>query len=130
MLKDILEKKRNKKEVPIIYSTSFLSFSTDDIISKKLSDRRISSDQTRDTIIKLNPLDQAKNHKIMETNAFLSEISFYHDENEVLSFPFSSFELVGIQEQSPFTTIKSDYSLRFKDKIEGRSDDGTICVIN
>ena len=111
--------------MPIIYSTSFLSFSTDNIISQKLAGWRIADDQNRDIIIKLNPLIQAKKNRIIETSAFLREISFYHEENEVLFFPFSSFELVDIIEDG-LTTIVFDYSLKFKNKVERK---GGNCVI-
>ena len=55
----------------------------------------------------------------MNTNGCLSEISFYHEENEVLFFPFSSFELVKIEEyQNGEILIEFNYSLRFKRKVE------------
>ena len=40
-LKELLMKKNSGKEIPIIYSTSFLSFSTKLHVSKELSKRRI-----------------------------------------------------------------------------------------
>ena len=60
----------------------------------------------------------------METNAFLAEISFFHTENEVLFFPFSSFELVDIEEEGPMTYITFDYSFRFKNKAEINNNKG------
>lgn len=123
MLQNMLEKKKENKKIPIIYSTSFLSFSTDNIISQSLANRRISGDN-RDIVIKLNPLNQRRKNEIMETNAFLAEISFYHTENEVLFFPFSSFELVDIEEKGPMTYITFDYSFRFKNKAEINDNNG------
>ena len=119
-LKDILKKNREFKDIPIIYSTSFLSFSNDDEISKGLGSRRLSTSKNRSVIIKLNPLNYFDKGKIMETNGCLYEISFYHDENEVLFFPFSSFELVDVKEyDDDMTLIEFNYSLRFKKKIDG-----------
>ena len=119
-LKDMLKKKREFKDIPIIYSTSFLSFSNDDEISKGLGSRRLSTSKNRSVIIKLNPLNYFDKGKIMETNGCLYEISFYHDENEVLFFPFSSFELVDVKEyDDDMTLIEFNYSLRFKKKIDG-----------
>ena len=55
----------------------------------------------------------------MKTNASLKEISFFHEEDEILFFPFSSFEIVDVKEYNPaMTVITLDYSLRFKEKVE------------
>ena len=121
---EMLEKKNKKKSIPMIYSTSFLSFSTNIEISKNLSSRRQSSSQNKDVIFKLLPLSYDKEYKIMKTNAFLNQISYFHNENEVLFFPYSSFELIDIQEQEPFTLIIFEYSLRFKKKVESPEAQG------
>ena len=127
-LKDMLKEKRESKDIPIIYSTSFLSFSNDDKISKDLGKRRLSTNKNRSVIIKLNPLGFFDEHKIMKTNGCLYDISYYHSENEVLFFPFSSFELVDVQEYNDGTTlIEFNYSLRFKNKIYG--DNSSCCII-
>ena len=120
-LKDILKNKKNLKQVPIVYSTSFLSFSTNDKISESLSSRRESSPENNEVIIKLNPLKQIDEYKIIKTNGSLSEISYFHDESEVLFFPFSSFELVNVSEKEGMTVITLNYSLRFKNKIQNCS---------
>ena len=120
-LKDILKNKKNLKQVPIVYSTSFLSFSTNDKISESLSSRRESSPENNEVIIKLNPLKEIDEYKIIKTNGSLSEISYFHDESEVLFFPFSSFELVNISEKEGMTVITLNYSLRFKNKIQNCS---------
>ena len=131
LLKNILKNKNNSKEVPIIYSTSFLSFSTDDKISKKLSTRRESSPENNEVIIKLNPLKEEDEYQIMKTNASLREISYYHQENEVLFFPFSSFELVNVEEYSEAVMITLNYSLDFKNKVRNCSyfDENSYCII-
>ena len=87
----MLKKKREFKDIPIIYSTSFLSFSNDDEISKGLGSRRLSTSKNRSVIIKLNPLNYFDKSKIMETNGCLYEISFYIDE---MRFYFSLFLLL------------------------------------
>lgn len=117
-LKDILEKKNSSKKVPMIYSTSFLSFSTDDKVSKGLSSRREASEENREVIIQLNPLRKEDENEILVTNGCLSEISLFHEESEVLFFPFSSFELVNVEEFDALTVITFDYSLRFKEKVQ------------
>ena len=124
ILKNILKKKENNKSIPMIYSTSFLSFSTSFDVSKGLSSRRESSSENKDVIFKLLPLSFDKEYKIMKTNAFLNQISYFHNENEVLFFPYSSFELIDIQEQEPFTLIIFEYSLRFKKKVESPEAQG------
>ena len=131
LLKNILKNKNNSQEVPIIYSTSFLSFSTDDKISEKLSSRRESSPENSEVIIKLNPLKEEDEYKIMETNASLREISYFHDESEVLFFPFSSFELVNVEEYSEVFLITLNYSLDFKNKVRNCSyfDENSSCII-
>ena len=53
----------------------------------------------------------------MKTNAFLNQISYFHNEDEVLFFPYSSFELVDINENYSLPIIVFDYSLRFKEKV-------------
>ena len=117
-IKDMLKKKKNNKSIPIIYSTSFLSFSTSIDVSKGLSSRRESSPQNREVIFKLLPLPSNQEAKIMKTNAFLNEISYFHSEDEVLFFPYSSFELVDFYEQTiTLPMIVFDYSLRFKKKV-------------
>ena len=129
MLKKMLKEKNLSKKIPIIYSTSFLSFSTDDKICKTLGLRRLETSKNRSVIIKLNPLNERNSNQIMNTNGCLSEISFFHEENEVLFFPFSSFELVNIVEYSSGDVfIEFDYSLRFKGKVDNNSDNG-ICMV-
>ena len=87
----MLEKKQSSQKVPIIYSTSFLSFSTNNEVAKGLTSRREASEQNRETVLKLNPLREEYENEIMKTNASLKEISLFHEEDEILFFPFSSF---------------------------------------
>ena len=54
----------------------------------------------------------------MITNGFLNQISYYHDEDEVLFFPFSAFELVDVYEELSTTFIVLDYSSRFTRKVQ------------
>ena len=118
-LKDMLKKKRSSQKVPIIYSTSFLSFSTNDEVAKGLTTRREASEENRETVLKINPLREDYENEILKTNASLKEISFFHEEDEILFFPFSSFEIVDVKEYSSImTVITLDYSLRFKEKVE------------
>ena len=124
ILKDMLNKKNNNKSIPIIYSTSFLSFSTNIDISKGLSSRRESSPENREVIFKLLPLSLFNENKILKTNAFLNEISYFHNEDEVLFFPYSSFELVDIEEKESITLIVFEYSLRFKEKVVNPNNNG------
>ena len=131
-LKDMLEKKKSSQKIPMIYSTSFLSFSTDDEVSKGLTSRREASEENRETILKLNPLSAEDEKEIMKTNASLREISLFHEEDEVLFFPFSSFELVDVKEyDKTMTVITLDYSLRFKEKVEncGYFDESGCLII-
>ena len=117
-LKEMLKKKRAHQEVPIIYSTSFLSFTSDNEVANGLTSRRVESAENRETLLKLNPLNEKDEWKIMKTNASLKEISLFHEEDETLFFPFSSFEIVDIEELSNLTTVITlDYSLRFKEKV-------------
>jgi len=121
-LKEMLAKKKEGKSIPIVYSTSFLSFSTSIDVSKGLSSRRESSPQNREVIFKLLPLSSNNENKIMKTNAFLNQISAFHNENEVLFFPYSSFELVDINENYSLPIIVFDYSLRFKEKVNNNKN--------
>ena len=115
----MLKKKQSSQKVPIIYSTSFLSFSTNDEVAKGLTTRREASEENRETVLKLNPLREEYENEIMKTNASLKEISLFHEEDEILFFPFSSFEIVDVKEYSPtMTVITLDYSLRFKEKVK------------
>ena len=66
----------------------------------------------------MEPLNMLNKEEIMYSNAFLNKISFYHKENEVLFFPYSSFELAEIEENDNFTVITFKYSLKFKDKVK------------
>ena len=132
-LKDMVKKKGASQKVPMIYSTSFLSFSTDNEVSKGLTSRREASEENRETILKLNPLREEDKNEIMKTNASLSEISLFHEEDEVLFFPFSSFEIVDVKEYSSImTVITLDYSPRFKKKVENWcyfKEDSTCLII-
>ena len=67
----------------------------------------------------------------MKTNASLREISFFHEEDEVLFFPFSSFELVDVKEyDNSITVITLDYSIRFNKKLQDCSySDENRCLI-
>ena len=115
---DYLRKILSVKNRILIYTTSFLSFSTDNGISQLLSSRRESSPNNREIIIQLMPLSSLEKYEVMNTNAFLNKISFFHNENEVLFFPYSSFELVSIKESEMFTFITFKYSLKFKEKVQ------------
>ena len=53
-LKDILKRKKAGKEIPIIYTTSFLSFSTNYHIAEKLRKRRIIKPDKSDKSIKVD----------------------------------------------------------------------------
>ena len=66
----------------------------------------------------LNPLKEGDKGKVMITNGFLNQISYYHDEDEVLFFPFSAFELVDVYEELSTTFIVLDYSSRFTRKVQ------------
>ena len=68
--------------------------------------------------LKLNPLKDSDADKVMITNGFLNQISYFHDEDEVLFFPFSAFELVDIYDKEDYTFVVLDYSPRFVGKIE------------
>ena len=114
----MLDKKRTSKKVPIIYSTSFLSFSSDNKVANGLTSRRLGSEENRETLLILNPLKEEDEDKILKTNACLKEISFFHEENEILFFPFSSFEIENVEEYSAVISITLNHSLRFKKKVE------------
>ena len=88
------------------------------IIKNVIINESSSSNSNNKVYLKLNPLKEKDKDKIMFTNGFLKEISYFHDEDEVLFFPFSSFELVDIYEDESTTFIVLDYSPRFIDKIE------------
>ena len=119
MLKDMLARKNSAEDVQIIYSTSFLSFSTDNKIAEGLGSRRLETSKNRPVIIKLNPLNREDSERIIKTNGNLCEISYYHDESEILFFPFSSFELVDVREFSNgMAIIEFNYSLRFRSKVD------------
>ena len=77
-----------------------------------------SSSSNNEVILKLNPLKKRDKDKVMITNGFLNQISYFHEEDEVLFFPFSSFELVDVYEDETRTFIELDYSTRFLKKVE------------
>ena len=77
-----------------------------------------SSSLNNEVILKLNPLKKRDKDKVMITNGFLNQISYFHEEDEVLFFPFSSFELVDVYEDETRTFIELDYSTRFLKKVE------------
>ena len=116
ILKNIIVQKKAYQEVPIIYSTSFLSFSTDNKIAKNLGSRRVASKANNTVIINLKPLKKDNEREILKTNAFLNQISAFHSENEVLFFPFSSFELLSVDEYDEGTLIVLDYSFQELEK--------------
>ena len=114
-----MQEKNSAEDVQIIYSTSFLSFSTDNKIAKGLGSRRLETSKNRPVIIKLNPLNREDSERIIKTNGNLCEISYYHDESEILFFPFSSFELVDVREFiNGMVIIEFNYSLRFRSKVD------------
>ena len=82
-----------------------------------MGERRESSTENNTVIIKLNALGYRYEDDIIKSNAFLNKISAFHNENEVLFFPFSSFELVNIEEFDEGILITLDYSLRFRKKV-------------
>ena len=71
-----------------------------------------------EVIIKVNPLKERDKDKIMISNGFLNQISYFHQEDEVLFFPFSSFELNDIYTEDLKLFIVLDYSYRFLRKID------------
>ena len=81
--------------------------------------KEFSESVNNEVIIKLNPLKEREKENIMITNGFLNQISYFHKEDEVLFFPFSSFELDNIYEDENLTLfIVLNYSHRFLRKID------------
>ena len=87
-------------------------------INKNVIKDESTSSISNSIYLKLNPLKESDADKIMITNGFLNQISYFHDEDEVLFFPFSAFELVDIYEEDGYTFVVLDYSPRFVGKIE------------
>ena len=109
----------NKKEnKPIEKENHLVKADEQNITENIISNESSSSSNSNTVYLKLNPLKEEDKDKILLTNGFLKQISYFHGEDEVLFFPFSSFELVDIYEEGSTTFIVLDYSPRFITKIE------------
>ena len=109
----------NKKGNKSIKKNNHLVNADEQNIIKNIITNELSSSNINNKVyLQLNPLKEKDKYKIMITNGFLNQISYFHDEDEVLFFPFSFFLLVDIYEEDSTTFIVLDYSPRFISKIE------------
>ena len=102
------ESKNSKYPKIIVFSRSFLSYSTDKKQAKKF---RGSNEVTFCIFYIIEEIENKQNTERLVSNACIEELSNYKEEKEVLVFPFSCFEIVSIKE------IKADdidYEIRLK----------------
>jgi len=96
-IKSYLNKKNNNLPRVIAFSKSFLSFSKD----KKIAERFLSKENKDKNLISKVLYILEKDDNIgynLSTHADIEDISFFTEEQEVLFFPFSSFEIKEIKE--------------------------------
>ena len=95
---------------------------TNKVVEQSKNKNNISNEisESKNNLVRLilRPLKEEDKDKIMITNGFLNQISYFHGEDEVLFFPFSAFELVDVYETDSRTCIELDYSYRFTRKVE------------
>ena len=92
---------RDKKEgLPgsIVFSKSFLSFSKNENIAKYFLDKDESVNKNLSKVLFILEKDENLEYSLL-THADIEQLSFFSKEQEVLFFPFSSFELKKIEEK-------------------------------
>ena len=100
----------NSKDIPkfIIFSRSFLSFSLKRENAYKFKG---ASSQTFSILYTLENIKNQNNNQNYIPNAYMEEFSASNDEEEVLVFPFSCFEIIKIKEVKK---NKIDYEINLK----------------
>ena len=97
LIKDYLGKKIYNLPGAIVFSRSFLSFSKKKEIAKGFYDQENTDNNLVKTILILEKDDNV--NYSLSTHADLESLSFYEQEKEVLFFPFSTFEIKGINDK-------------------------------
>ena len=97
----------------IIQCKSFMSFSLDKNVAKEFMNRKNPNEKTIRVlyILKAEPLLDKKN----ATNADLNGISCFKEEREILLFPFSFYEICGIEKKDNYYKIYLSYLAKYKD---------------
>ena len=114
LLKQHMKKKNIDAKIPIISSRAFLSFSKSEEVALRFafSDEDLDSSKMKRVLFILKDRNNNTN-QYLDTYADIEELSFYPDEEEVLFFPFSSFEIINFK-----TKVKSDGSDDTYEEIE------------
>ena len=87
-IKEYLNNKKPNLPGAIVFSKSFLSFT---------KDKKVANLHTKNVLYKLEKYDKMEYN--ISTHSDIEEISFFKEEQEVLFFPFSCFEIKEINEK-------------------------------
>ena len=99
LLNNLNEKKEEHLPLAILYGSSFFSFYKDDDLVedfKKIYEKTKNEDEIFLYLI----LESTNNYMFVKNNAVIKkELSYYKDEDEILFFPFSCFEVKSIEKK-------------------------------
>jgi hypothetical protein len=111
-------KKAKNSNIPcgLIYSKAFMSFSLDEKVAMHFMQNKNPTEKDVRVLYILESLKYEDNILMNknETNADLSEISFFEDEKEILLFPFSIYEISNIIKKEYYYIIYMNILGKYK----------------
>ena len=123
-LKDNLNNNKNNNEVPklIHYFKSFKSFSKIRAQAEKFM-KRAKKNKNEDATLLMFIINENNIEEEFVSNAYIKEFSKFQKEEEVLFFPFSSFEIEKIEDENDHVNIYLNYLGKYKSYIEEKKLD-------
>ena len=98
LIKKYLKEKLKDLPGAIVFSKSFLSFSKDIEVAKKFFLKTHKENTNLSNVLFIVEKDNNLDYSL-STHSDIEKISIYHNEKEVLFFPFSSFEIKELKEK-------------------------------
>ena len=126
MIKKGLQEEKNDNYPNLIgYSKAFFSTNIEKKVAFRLMTNKKCYLNDNKKLVLYEIKSSSKLDKNIITNADISEISFFKDEKEILFFPFSSFEIISIEEKSKndinYYYIKLIYLGKYVQKFEKKN---------
>ena len=99
LLNKINEKNEENLPLAVLYGSSFFSFYKDDDLIEDFK-KRYEKIQKEDEIFLYLILESTNNYMFVKNNVIINkELSYYKDDDEILFFPFSCFEVKSIEKK-------------------------------
>jgi len=129
-IKNYLENKIDGLPGAIVYSRSFLSFSMDKKIALQFLNKKKLNKNKNEKIVLMNTIVDKNKNSLYTGNLKIKEVSYYPNEQEVLFFPFTCFQILNIKETyDEEYTIELNYLGEYKKLFEGENLEDLILKV-